>query len=67
MIEKIKALIATIELTEDKLGLDILKEILPRFKELEELENIVIEEMEKDDDESDLLIIGEKVVSHLGY
>jgi F420-0:gamma-glutamyl ligase len=67
MVEKLKALIATVELTEHKVGLETLKEILPTAEKLEKLEDIVAEEMAKDDDESDLLIIGEKVVSHLGY
>jgi hypothetical protein len=67
MVEKLKALIATVELTEHKVGLETLKEILPRAEKLEKLDDIVAEEMAKDDDESDLLIIGEKVVSHLGY
>ncbi len=67
MVEKLKALIAPVELTEHKVGLETLKEILPRAEKLEKLDEIVAEEMAKEDDESDLLIIGEKVVSHLGY
>jgi hypothetical protein len=41
--------------------------LLPEIKRLEELERIVSEEMIKPDDESDLCIIGEKVVGYLGY
>lgn len=67
MVEKIKALIATVESTEQKVGLETLKEILPRAEKLEKLIEIVEEEMMKDDDESDLCRIGERVVHHLGY
>lgn len=42
-------------------------ELLPKIKRLERLEEIVDEEMAKPDEESDLCIIGEKVVGYLGY
>lgn len=67
MVDKIKSLIAVVELTEHKVGLNTLKEILPQAERLEKLEDIVAVEMAKPDEDSDLLIIGEKVVSHLGY
>lgn len=67
MIKELRAVIATIELTEDKVGLETLKEILPKAEKLAKLEDIVDQEMAKSDEESNLLVIGEKVVSHLGY
>ena len=67
MVDKIKSLIAVVELTDDKVGLETLKEILPQAERLEKLEKIIDDEMAKEDDESDLCRIGELVVSHLGY
>ena len=40
---------------------------LKQASRLEKISEIVAEEMAKGEDESDLLTIGEKVVSHLGY
>lgn len=67
MINEIKKLIEKAEEAGNKEDLKDLNGILKRANYLEGLEDIVTNEMMKEDDESDLLIIGEKVVSYLGY
>jgi len=46
--------------------LDI-SELEKKAKRFDEIEEMIAEEMNKPEEESDLLIIGEKIVSHLGY